>query len=482
MHPDLTDTASELPFEAGGIAEILASEQLHSLFQPIVDLDTGAVVAYEALTGGPTGRLERPDDLFAAARASGLLSDLDRLCRTTALRGAINAEIFVPLTLFVNVEPEVVDPLGLEELLGIARDSPGELQVVLELTERDLAFRPAELLASVRRLRTAGWRIAMDDVGTDDLSLAFMPLLRPDVIKLDLRVVQHRPDAKVAGIMNAVNAHAERTGCLILAEGIEKVGHLALARALGASLGQGWFFGRPAAGPAPEVVSGALGWPPRRTASLETSPLACLPESVKRRRSTKPLLTEVSRHLERQAGRLGRSCLLISTFPQANPFTPSTARRYSEFAHQVGFVAAIGSGMSGEPAPGVRDADLAPGDPLLLEWDVVVLAPHFAGALVARDLGSGGSQSDRHFEFVLTYDREAVEAAARSLMSRIRPQAITPTRPTTASPARSAGEQVNHLDAGALVTGAKITIRPASSAPFGGQGTAGIEHRAAELY
>ena len=83
------------------------------------------------------------------------------------------------------------------------------------------------------------------------MSLAFLPLLRPDVVKLDLRLVQERPGPAIAEIMNAVNAHAERTGAVVLAEGIETEEHLVMARALGATLGQGWLFGRPGPGAAP---------------------------------------------------------------------------------------------------------------------------------------------------------------------------------------------------------------------------------------
>ena len=60
-----------------------------------------------------------------------------------------------------------------------------------------------------------------DDIGADSASLTFMPLLRPDVIKLDPRLVQDRPGPAIAEIVHAVNAYAERTGALVLAEGIE---------------------------------------------------------------------------------------------------------------------------------------------------------------------------------------------------------------------------------------------------------------------
>ena len=87
------------------VHEVLAAQAVSSVFQPIVDLDTGAVVAYEALARGPVGPLQRPDALFAAARACGRLAELDDLCRRAAFTGAVEQGLLAPLTLFVNVEP-----------------------------------------------------------------------------------------------------------------------------------------------------------------------------------------------------------------------------------------------------------------------------------------------------------------------------------------------------------------------------------------
>ena len=77
--------------------------------------------------------------------------------------------------------------------------------------------------------------------------------------------------------------------------------------------------------------------------------------------------------------------------------------------------------MTPEPVPGVRGAVLAPDDPVRDEWDIAVVGPHFAGALVARDLGDDGPDADRRFEFVLTYDRDLAVEIASSLMRRIHP-------------------------------------------------------------
>jgi len=232
----------------------------------------------------------------------------------------------------------------------------------------------------------------------------------------------------VAQIVNAVNAYAERSGALVLAEGIENAQHLALARALGARLGQGWMFGRPAPGPAPGPV-GELPLPPVGGGGAgedsSASPFSCLPTEAARRRSPKSLLIELSKQLEREALRLGETCVVAATFQEGRHFTPATAQRYRDLVERTGFVCALGEDLPVEPIPGVRGATLAPHDPVRGEWDLVVLSPHFAAALLARDLGDDGPDLDREFEFALTYDRDTVVRAAHTLLSRVAPRAAS---------------------------------------------------------
>jgi EAL domain-containing protein (putative c-di-GMP-specific phosphodiesterase class I) len=397
---DLPESALETALTPGGV---------RSVFQPIVELDTGRVVAYEAL------------------------AELDEICRAAAFRGAVDQGLLAPLTVFVNVEPEILDSAPLDDLLAIAEGAPAELRIVMEITERALAARPAELLRTVERVRALGWGVAVDDVGADSMSLAFLPLLSPDVVKLDLRLVQERPGPAIAEIMNAVNAHAERTGAVILAEGIETEAHLATARALGATLGQGWLFGRPAPGAAPGLETGALALPGTASAALvDGSPFGCLPATVPLRRSTKSLLIELSKQLEREAMRLGETCVVAATFQEARHFTPSTIQRYRDLVERTGFVCALGEDLPVEPLPGVRGAALDPADPVRGEWDVVVLSPHFSAALLARDLGNDGPDLERTFEYALTYDRGTVVRAAHALLTRVAPR--TPA-PVPAAPA-----------------------------------------------
>jgi DICT domain-containing protein len=77
--------------------------------------------------------------------------------------------------------------------------------------------------------------------------------------------------------------------------------------------------------------------------------------------------------------------------------------------------------MPATPAPGVRGASLAPGDPLRGEWAVIMVGPHFAAALVARDCGDDGPDVDRRFDVVITHDRDLVVRAAQPLLDRLLP-------------------------------------------------------------
>ena len=391
--------------------EILRCDLIHPVFQPIVDLETGAVFGFEALARGPENSpLEFPDRLFAAARSENRLGELDEACQRAALTRARAHAIEAPLTLFVNAEP---DAMGFGPLPAMGRDVRG----VVELTERTLTSRLAELLPAVQRARADGWGIALDDVGADTRSLALMPLLRPDVIKLDLRLVQAQPTPEIAAIAGAVGAQAERTGATVLAEGIETADHAQYARALGATLGQGYFFGRPAPVPEPGATTGIP--LPILTSSLPhpwRTPFDLASSRRPVRHATMPLLEALSRELERQAARLRPTSLLISSFPEVEGSLARIDTVYEELASELAFVAALAPGMPPRRGTGLRGVSIRDDDPLRGTWNVIVLGPHFAAMLAAREHGNAHDQA---FDFVLTYHRAIIVECAQALMLRI---------------------------------------------------------------
>ncbi|GAA1532394.1 hypothetical protein GCM10009827_057840 [Dactylosporangium maewongense] len=236
--------STTLPVADAAVVRLLRDRDVSPIYQPIVDLTTGDVVGVEALARGPAGSdLHMPAQLFAAAAAAGLLPEIDQLCATRALERARDAAATPPLV-FINAEPAVLDRPLTPELIAVI-NSGLPFKIVLEFTERALTRQPARMLQIADVTRSWGNRIALDDVGVEPASLAFMPLVAPDVVKLDMSLLRspHRPDT--VDTAAAVAGYAHRVGATVIAEGIETEADRATAAALGANWGQGWLFGRP---------------------------------------------------------------------------------------------------------------------------------------------------------------------------------------------------------------------------------------------
>jgi EAL domain-containing protein (putative c-di-GMP-specific phosphodiesterase class I) len=406
------------------IADVVSNRLVRSVYQPIVSIHDGSIIGVEALARGPVGTLlEAPLALFDAARQAGLEHQLEWLCRTAAIQGALDGGLPTDVQLFVNAEPSSFAARPPSSLDEITRQGIEELSIVVEVTERDLTSNPASLIRALHWIRSLGFGIAVDDVGADPSSLAFLPFMEPDVIKLDMSLVHAPAGEHTAAVAAAVSAAAERHGAWVLAEGIETDVHRRRAMALGADLAQGWLFGYPE--PLANVLDRAdvkvrtrsLSW--ADPMPVVESPWTLVADSPRRRRTTKSLLLPMSDHVERGAALGGSPAVLLGAFQHARHFTARTAQRYEQLANDCSFVAAIGEGMAPDPATGVRGAALPDRHPLRGEWAVTVVGPHYAAALIARDLGDTGPDADRRFDYVITHDRDLVIAAARSLMQHI---------------------------------------------------------------
>lgn len=408
------------------LADLLERSAVHCIYQPVVDLDDRRVVAYEALMRGPAGSsLESPLALLEAARDDAEVALLDRLVHSAALEEMSQRRCTACPALFLNVEPRGIGrrlPDDVEQRWHRAREHADccGMQVVIELTERALLDDPQRVLAAVAAMRDIGARLALDDVGAVPESLAFLPLIRPDVVKLDLRFVREHGSLEIAQIANAVRAYAEESGAEVVAEGVETEPDHQVALSLGATLGQGWLYGRP--GPLPDGLA-----PARKLAEVRRSmppagdsPYEVVADARRARVGYKALLLPISHSLEDTAASLAIPPLLLGTFQHVQFFTPHTAERYTRLAKRLPLVAAMGLEMPSTPAPGVRGAALAAQDALAGEWDVVVLGAHHAAALVALDRGDFRREpKERRFDYVVTHDRDLVGAAAQTLLERM---------------------------------------------------------------
>jgi EAL domain-containing protein (putative c-di-GMP-specific phosphodiesterase class I) len=227
---------------------VLAEADFRSAYQPIVALADRSVVAHEALLRGVVdGREVGGGDLFFVAERAGWLPRLDRIGRETAIAGA--EPWLGDHDLYVNFHPASIyrpqvclaSTARVVEETGIA---PGQL--VFEVVESHAIADRGHLVSVLDHFRSLGWRVALDDVGAGWSSLSLLAAVRPDVVKLDKRLVQELPDDGARTVLKAVTDLAHQLGAVVVAEGVETEQMAEAVTALGADLGQGWLFGRPA--------------------------------------------------------------------------------------------------------------------------------------------------------------------------------------------------------------------------------------------
>ena len=225
-------------------------------FQPIWDLPGTRVLGYEALARPRCSELAGPGEAFEIADSIGRGHELDAVCRRATLRAA--GQLPKDTMLFLNVSPQTLehDALAGDSLVLAVRGAGYEPeQVVLEITERTDA-RKELLLPEAARLRSLGFKLALDDVGAGNAGLEMLSALPVDFIKIDRAVVANAVEDRGArAVMLGIMAFARESGSFVIAEGIETEAMLELARdpdphrearPVGAHGAQGFLLGRPA--------------------------------------------------------------------------------------------------------------------------------------------------------------------------------------------------------------------------------------------
>lgn len=411
----ITESRSDLDAAVAGFG-------IAPLYQPIVSLADDRIIGFEALARWPQLADPSPQPVFAHAVATDRLEHLDKVCIDAAITFALDSALPRDSLLLVNCEPGTpYTNADQDPVIGRGHDA---LSLMFEFTERSLLAHPRAMLRKVAALRADGIMIALDDVGAHPDSQALLDVIRPDVIKLDIDMVQAHTRVDQARTLSAVLAHQERTGAVILAEGIESDDHLEQALAMGATLGQGWRYGRPAA--LNGRVPAAWSPPPREDGPppAAASPFDLVASRTSVRTARKRTLHAFTRHIERQASRVADPPMVLAALQRAEHYTTRTRTQYRALADTCPLVAIFAAGLPIDPQSKVREISLEPSDPLCEEWTVVVLGPHHCVALLARELESDVHRTDivdddRRFEFAITYDRDLVTAAARNMLDRM---------------------------------------------------------------
>jgi EAL domain-containing protein (putative c-di-GMP-specific phosphodiesterase class I) len=229
--------------------DLVLAEDVTALYEPIVNVTTREVIGYEALTRGPWDtELHAPDALFEMGEQTGLVFELDCLCRRIALRGARG--LSPGNLLFLNCLPTAIhDPAFrgevLKQTLEELRLRPSD--VVFEISEKE-SIHNFEIFREARDYyKELGFKVALDDTGVAYGSLEAIMELSPDFIKVDLTLVRGiDTDPPRQELLRALNSVAASINASVIAEGIETSEELATIHGLGIPYGQGYLFGRPA--------------------------------------------------------------------------------------------------------------------------------------------------------------------------------------------------------------------------------------------
>nr|MDQ3282546.1 EAL domain-containing protein [Acidobacteriota bacterium] len=224
--------------KAARIQQILDDERFRIVFQPIVEIASGRIVGYEALTRFAAEPRRSPDIWFAEAAESGLGEELELATIAAAL--AQLPAIAEDAYLSINVSPSTINSGAIERAL---RTAPLE-RILLEVTEHDPIADYDAFRAALAPLRERGLKLAVDDAGAGYASFRHILSVAPDVIKLDTsltRDVDRDPSRRA--LAAALIAFARDTGSRVVAEGVETAAELDTLRELGATNAQGYFLG-----------------------------------------------------------------------------------------------------------------------------------------------------------------------------------------------------------------------------------------------
>jgi len=225
-------------------------DSLWMAYQPIVDPRRKQVVAYEALVRTKETSIPHPGVLFSVAERVERVQQVGRAIRASVARtmaeDPVDCDIFINLHSSDLMDDELFSPAA--PITRFAR------QIVLEVTERAALDGGADIPGRIRRLRSLGFRVAIDDLGAGYAGLSYFALLTPDVVKLDISLVRniHREEIK-RKLVGSLTSVCKDLGMVVIAEGIETAEERDTVVELGCDLLQGFFFAKPAP-PFPQVT------------------------------------------------------------------------------------------------------------------------------------------------------------------------------------------------------------------------------------
>lgn len=238
-------------FQAKWLIESVEEERYESWFQPIVQVKDKSIFAHEGLfrVRDDHGSIVPPALAFKLAERSDLLFSLDLVARRSAVECAAKAKLKGKL--FINFNPSsIYDP---SYCLRATASSINEIgikpeDVVFEVTETHRATDINHLKGILAFYRSAGFQVALDDIGSGWSGLNLLQTLRPDYVKIDMELVRdvHIDEYKQNIVTNLIRI-AKANNIEVIAEGVEVEEEAQWLTDAKADYLQGYLYGKPKA-------------------------------------------------------------------------------------------------------------------------------------------------------------------------------------------------------------------------------------------
>ena len=223
-------------------------------YQPIVNLQTGRIAAFEALVRWqhPSRNLVFPDEFIGVAEETGMIVELEeyvlRESTQQARRWQQRYRIDPPLRIGINLSSKhFVQPDLLTKCRRILQESDLDPAcLIIEITESTVVPRPDLAIATMTELKSMKIQVSMDDFGTGYSSLSYLQQFPFDHLKIDRSFVRQMHNSSNSfEIVRTITALAHNLNVSVVAEGVETIEQLTGLSRLGCEMGQGYLFSRP---------------------------------------------------------------------------------------------------------------------------------------------------------------------------------------------------------------------------------------------
>ena len=238
------------------------ANELHLVFQPIIDINAGKMVGAEALLRWqhPEQGMISPEIFIPLAEQIGLINQigllvLDEACRHVADWQRNGMDIYVSVNVSAKQIPNGLTPLVVQQTLEHYKLPPSA--IIIEITEGLLMANIAVAQTWIESIRALGLRIYLDDFGTGYSSLSYLKRFPMDTVKIDQSFIRDlHEDKSDRALVAAIINMASGLGLNVVAEGVEDEQQLAILREMGCACIQGYYFSRPVKGEelAPSMV------------------------------------------------------------------------------------------------------------------------------------------------------------------------------------------------------------------------------------